>query len=173
MRFRWTVLACAMLAGCSSAKGFTPPGPALDPGAFFTGHERSWGVIEDRGGAPTAVITTDCLGEPEGEDGVHMVQTLTVGRDAPTRREWHLRRTGRNRFEATASDMVGTAHGTTDGRSFHWRWNLAASPGDPLLNVAMHQWMYLMDDGSVVNRTTITKLGVTLAEVTERFARAP
>ncbi len=173
MPARWLTLAatCATLAGCANP-ALSAPGPNLDPLAFFTGHQRSWGVVENRSGAPTAVITTDCRGEAEGPDGLHMVQYLTIGHDAPTRREWHMRRTGPTTYDATANDMVGTAHGVADGRSFHWRWVLATSPGNPLLNVAMHQWMYRMDDGSVVNRTTITKLGITLAEVTERFAPA-
>ena len=40
-------------------------------------------------------------------------------------------------------------------------------------NVVMDQWMYLMDGGSMMNRTTISKLGITLAEVSEEFQTAP
>jgi hypothetical protein len=35
--------------------------------------------------------------------------------------------------------------------------------------VTMQQWMYCMEDGSVTIRTTVTKLGFIVAEVTERF----
>jgi len=48
---------------------------------------------------------------------------------------------------------------------------LALEPGNPVKNVTMDQWWYLMDDGSLLNRTTIRKLGVILAEVTEHFVR--
>jgi len=34
----------------------------------------------------------------------------------------------------------------------------------------MDQWWYLLDDGSMLNRTTISKFGVTLIEVSEHFA---
>ena len=34
----------------------------------------------------------------------------------------------------------------------------------------MRQWMYLAGDGTLMNRT-VTKLGLTLAEVSERFVR--
>ena len=37
----------------------------------------------------------------------------------------------------------------------------------------MDQWWYLLDDGSMLNRTTVRKLGVIVAEVSEHFARAP
>jgi hypothetical protein len=33
--------------------------------------------------------------------------------------------------------------------------------------------MYAMPDGTMMNRTTISKLGVTVAEVSEQFSRVP
>jgi hypothetical protein len=47
------------------------------------------------------------------------------------------------------------------------------SPGDPLKNVTMSQWMYLMPDGTMMNRTVVSKLGITAAEVSEQFSRVP
>ena len=158
-----------VLAACSSPTvgQFAGTGPAFDPVRFFTGHVQSWGVLENRSGAPTSAITTDCVGEPEG-DGLHMVQHLVEGSDRQTR-DWRLRRAGPDRYEATANDIVGTATGETSGRAFHWRYTLALDPGNALKNVQMDQWMYGMADGSMVNRATISKLGVVLAEVTEHF----
>lgn len=165
--------ALLLLLGCSQP---LPPGqiagPAFDPVRFFTGHVRSWGVLEDRGGQPTSVVTTDCVGVADGPDGLRMTQRLVVGTDAPVTRNWMMRRTAPGRFEATANDMVGTATGEAGGRSFHWQWTLALSPGNPLKNVTMDQWWYLQDDGSMLNRTTIRKLGVIAAEVSEHFVPA-
>ncbi len=102
-----------------------------------------------------------------------MSQRLTFGDGSAEAREWHMRRTGADTYEATADDMVGTGRGTAAGHVFHLTWTLASRPGNPLANVAIDQWMYLQDDGAMVNRTTISKLGVTLASVTERFAPEP
>ncbi len=160
------------LAGCSAplpVSAFTGPGPVLDPVRFFTGHVRSWGVVENRSGQPTGVVTTDCEGVAEGTDGLRMTQRLVVSGDAPTVRTWQMRRIGPGRFEATANDMVGRATGEAAGRGFHWRWTLALSPGNPLKNVTMDQWWYLQADGSLLNRTTVRKLGYIAAEVTEHF----
>jgi hypothetical protein len=167
--------ALAALPSCSPplpVARFAATAPAFDPVAFFTGHETSWGVLENRAGGPIAIVTTDCRGTPDGADGVHMVQHLVVD-GTPSTRDWHLRRTGSHDFSATAGDMVGTATGQAYGRVFHWRWVLATKPGQGWRDVTMEQWMYGQADGSMVNRTTITKLGVVLAEVTERFSRAP
>ncbi len=152
--------------------GFAQTGPEFDPVTFFTGHATSWGVLENRGGAPTGIVTTDCQGTAEGTDGLHMIQHVVVdGKDTP--RDWHMRRTGPHTFEATANDMVGTAHGEAQGRVFHWSWVLATKPGNGLRNVLMDQWMSYEDNGSMVNRTSISKLGFVLAEVTEQFQRRP
>jgi len=165
----------AALSSCSPPlpiNRFAATTPVFDPVAFFTGHEKSWGVLENRSGAPAGIVTTDCVGTAEGADGVHMVQHLVLdGKD--TRRDWHMRRTGPHQFQATANDMVGAATGEAQGRVFHWRWILATSPGQSWRNVVMEQWMYLEDNGAMVNRTTISKLGIILAEVTEQFSRAP
>lgn len=160
------------LAGCSDpmpVQKFAASGPALDPVAFFTGHVKSWGVLENRSGGPTSIVLTDCTGVAEGPDGLHMTQRLTIGSDAPVTREWHMKRLSPGQYDATANDMVGTAHGEAAGPAFHWQWTLALSPGNALKNVTMDQWWYLQDDGSLLNRTTVSKLGIIAAEVTEHF----
>jgi hypothetical protein len=167
---RWVLVLGLMvgLTGCGKEKPDLA-GPAFDPVAFFSGHVKSWGVVEDRSGAPEERVETDCVGTSDGADGLTMVQHLNIQGDKPVVRRWSLRRLGDGRFEATANDMVGTAVGSVTGRMFHWQWVWARSPGDPLMNVTMSQWMYRMDDGSALVRTTISKLGVILAEVTEQF----
>ena len=158
------------LAGCAApnVQQFAGTAPAFDPLVFFTGHVRSWGVLEDRYGYPTETITTDCQGTLEGPDRLHMVQHLVEGGMQQTR-DWHMRRMSPTHFEATANDVVGTASGDAAGRAFHWTFTLALKPGNALENVTMDQWMYLQDDGSMINRDTIRKFGVIVAEVTEHF----
>ena len=173
---RWAVLALVVgLSGCGEALpvgSFRDTAPVIDPIRFFTGHVRSWGVLENRAGQPTRIVQTECTGEA-GDGALRMTQRLLVGEDAPVTRTWQMRRAGPGRYEATANDMVGSAVGEASGRAFHWTWTLATSPGNSLKNVDMDQWWYLLDDGSMLNRTTIRKLGVIVAEVSEHFARAP
>jgi hypothetical protein len=163
-----------LLAGCSA-----PLAPAqfagsgsFDPVSFFTGHVTSWGVEENRGGQPTAIVMTDCNGTATGPNSIRMVQTLHVGNAAPQTRIWQFSQTGPGIFTATANDMDGSTTGTASGRAFHWRWILETSPGNALKNVTMDQWMYRMDGGAVVIRTVASKLGITLVQVTEQFHKA-
>ena len=175
MRLITLLCLVAALAGCSKPlkiAAFQHTHPDFDPLIFWTGHTHSWGVVETPGGAPSEIVQTDCIGTQEGPNALHMMQTLTESDGTVRHRDWHLRRLGAGRFAATANDIVGTAEGQAAGRVFHWSWVWAVSPGNPLKTVTMHQWMYLMPDGTMMNRTVITKLGVTLAEVSEQFSRA-
>lgn len=164
----------SLLAGCdqkASAPAMTGTGSAFDPMEFFDGHTHSWGVIEGRSGAPTEPIVTDSHGWTDAANRLRMIQHLSFQDGRTQDRDWTLWRTGSGRFEATANDMVGTAKGEVDGRMFHWQWVLARSPGNMLMDVTMNQWMYRLEDGSVMIRTTVTKLGIIVAEVSEQFIR--
>ncbi len=164
------LLGLLLLAGCAEPLPLTAfDGPDFDPVRFFTGHVTSWGVMETPFGAPSSIVTTDCRGRAAGVDELDMTQTLVIGHDAPQKRTWHMRRIAPGQFEATANDMVGTASGEAFGRAFHWHWTLALQPGNSLKNVTMEQWWYLQEDGSMLNRTLVTKAGVIAAEVTEHF----
>jgi hypothetical protein len=172
MRRNLCLLAVLALAGCDKPlpmARFAGTAPAFDPIAFWTGHHRSWGVLETRGGAPTDTVVTDCVGTRQPDGTLHMVQSLTLGDGSVSHRDWHLRRTGPHSYAATANDMVGEAQGTESGRVFHWRWILALSPGNALKNIVMDQWMYLYDGGSMMNHTTISKFGLVVAQVSETF----
>ena len=173
MRYFLCLCALLLVVGCAAPlkpEAFASTEPAFDPVTFWTGRTASWGVVENGDGAPTSVVKTTTEATAEGADGLYMVQhVITGGKD--TVRYWHMRRLGGGQFEATANDMVGTARGRASGRTFHWSWRLATRPGNALYNVRLEQWMYLADNGTLMNRTIITKLGVRLAEVSEQFIR--
>jgi hypothetical protein len=167
-------LVLSLTAGCAEKPALSMPSgdlPPFDPMAFFEGHTHSWGVIESRSGAPTESVVTDSHADIDATNRLHMAQHLAFQDGTMQQRDWVLWRSGPNQFEATANDMVGVAKGETDGRMFHWQWVLARSPGNPLMNVTMNQWMYRMQDGSVTIRSTVSKLGFIVAEVTEQFVR--
>ena len=173
---RLALAALLVLGGCSrplGPAGFSASGAVFDPLAFFTGHVTSWGVEENRGGAPIAIVTTDCQGVASGPGAIRMVQVLRIGAARPQTRIWQMRRIDAGHYVATANDMAGHADGVVAGRVLHWRWVLRADPGDALADVTMEQWLYQMDDGAVVIRTVITKLGVRLLQVTEQFEKQP
>jgi len=160
-------------AGCASMKpsDFAANEPKFDPVAYFTGHTTSSGVLETRGGQPKERVTTETFGRREG-NLLLLEQDLRFGARPKQHRSWRIRKLDEHRYEATANDMVGIARGEAYGNVFHWSFTLALSPGNPLANVRMSQWMYLQPDGrTMVNHTTIQKFGFVAAQVTEQFRR--
>ncbi len=173
MIFRFLGLGLILFGtGCASMKvsEFAEGRPLLDPAQFFTGKTSSTGVMENRAGAPMRRVTTQTSGLWEG-DTLMLEQDLQMdGKDQ--HRSWRIRKLDAHRYEATANDMVGRAIGEAYGNVFHWSFTLALSPGNPLANVQMSQWMYLQPDGrTLLNHSTIRKLGIVVAQVSEQFRR--
>lgn len=169
----FALCAAFLMTGCATMQviDFAGQQPHFDPTQFFSGRTESHGVMENRGGAPTRRVTTKTWGHWE-DATLHLEQDLVFSDGQRQHRSWRIRKVDAHRYEATANDMVGTATGTAYGNVFHWTFILALSPGDPLGNVQMSQWMYLQPDGrTMVNHTTIRKFGFVVAQVTEQFRR--
>jgi len=150
---------------------FDHTGRTFDPTRFFSGRTTSYGVMENRGGAPKQIVTTTTTGQ-WAADTLRLEQDFVLGSSKPQRRSWRIRKLDAHRYEATANDIRGTVRGEAYGNVFHWSFTLALSAGNPLANVRMSQWMYLQPDGkTMVNHSTIRKFGIVLAHVTEQFRK--
>lgn len=173
LRLTLPLLLSLAITGCASLppQDFAYSGPPFDPLAFFTGHVRSWGVFENRAGQPTRRFTTESTGRLQG-DTLVLDQEFTYDGDRHQTRHWRIRRVDVHHFEATANDVVGKATGEAYGNAFRWEYTVALKPGNPLYDVRLKQWMYLQAGSrTMVNRATIRKLGVEVAQVTEFFRR--
>jgi hypothetical protein len=161
-----------LAAGCTVAMGgcasqplalFQNGRPRLEPEKYFAGYTHSWGLFETRSGAPRELLATETSGRLEG--GVlRFEQNLTFGSGKKMHRSWLIVRTDANHYTATGTGISGNA--------FHLDFTLDAVPGNPLDHVHMSQWMYLQSDGvTLINRDTLTKAGVIVAEITECFEK--
>jgi hypothetical protein len=111
------------------------------------------------------------MGRREG-DALVITQDFTFEDGHRQQRVFRVRRIDDHRYEATANDMVGVSRGEAYGNTFHWEYTIALRPGNPLANVRFKLWMYLQADGeTMINRVTVSKLGVILSETTEHFHR--
>lgn len=166
---------CLLVASCSPYQpaDFAADGPTFDPARFFVGRTASWGVIESRGGAPLRRLRTATSGRLDG-DLLVVDQRLTFD-DGETRdRTWRLTRRDDHAYAVTASDIAGEGRAERYGRAFKMVYDLQLTPGSRWRTLHATQWLYLMDDGStVLSRLTLSKLGVTVAMVSEVFQRMP
>ena len=115
-------------------------------------------MVETASGAPNEAFTTDMTGTRLPDGGLSLKQDFSFADGTRSTRVWTYRQTGDHSFEGTAADVAGPARGEAYGNLFHEIYTLELDPGNALKNVAMEQWMYLEDDGTMVNRVTIRKL---------------
>jgi len=162
-----------VINGCRSMEpaSFAGERPLFEPEKFFEGRVQSWGVIENRAGNPTSRFRVDVKGRRE-TTGLIITQHFFFQDGRRQQRTWLLRRIDGHRYEATSEDVVGLARGEAHGNAFRWEYSLSLKRGNPLMNVRMKHWMYLQNDGqTMINRVTITKLGIVVARITEQFRR--
>ena len=162
-----------LLAGCASMKpaAFEKSEPKLDPVKFFGGRTRSTGVIETPGGKPSTRITTETQGKLV--DGVlHIEQDLYPEGGKKNHRVFVLQQIDAHHVNATADDIVGTAHGLLYGNQFSWTFRHTMVNRKFIRHVRMSQYMYLMPDGqTLIIRSVVRKFGFKLAQITEQFQK--
>ncbi len=159
------------LAGCASKSitAFEKGRPVFAPEKYFAGHTHSWGIFETRSGQPTENLTTTTDGHWEA-DGLHFEQDLIFESGKKSHRSWLIHRLDGHHYSATGTGIVGVAHGEAYGNAFHLDFTIDALPGNPLGHLHMSQWMYYQADGvTMVNRDTLTKAGVIVAQISEQF----
>jgi len=162
----------AMSAGCSSPDPaqYAKEQPRLDIQAYFNGTLDAHGMFQDRSGdvVKRFVVVMRCTWQ--GDTGV-LDEDFVYSDGTRQKRVWTLKKTGEGRFTATAPDVVGTAEGTVSGNALRWKYVLALPVDGKVMNVDMDDWMFLIDDKVMLNRTAMSKFGVNVGNVTLSFSK--
>ncbi len=144
--------------------------PALDVQTYFNGTLDAHGMFQDRFGKVVKrfVVVMRCTWV--GDIGT-LDEDFVYSDGTKQKRVWTLRKTSPTTFTATAPDVVGTAEGIVSGNSLRWRYVLSLPVGERIIDVHMDDWMFLIDDKVMLNRTAMSKLGVDLGNVTLSFSK--
>jgi hypothetical protein len=167
-------LGALTLAGCAGPGigEYATEKPVLDLRSYFNGRVDGWGVFTDRAGKVVKrfVVRMDCRWQ--GDEGV-LDEDFTYSDGTRQRRIWHITRGADGAYTGRADDVVGTATGQARGNALRWNYTLALPVEGRTWHVQMDDWMYLMDDTVMLNKTSMTKFGVRLGEVTLSFTKRP
>lgn len=162
------------IAGCSTPtpETYAKQTPALDVTKYFNGTLDAHGMFQDRSGEVIKrfVVVMRCTWN--GDTGV-LDEDFVYSDGTRQKRIWTLTRTGPRTFTATAADVVGTARGTVSGNALRWQYVLALPVDGKVINMDMDDWMFLIDDKVMLNRTAMSKFGVNLGSVTLSFTKRP
>lgn len=162
------------LAGCGSVDidKYAMEKPELDLRSYFNGTLDAHGIFQDRSGEVVRRFHVLIEASWEGDTGV-LDEHFTYSDGTTQRRVWTIVRHDRNRYTGRADDVVGEAVGEARGNALRWRYVLALPVGDKVYNVDFDDWMFLMDDRVMLNRSVMSKFGFRLGEVTLSFYKRP
>lgn len=159
-----------LLSACSSVTPAAYHGqqPELRLESYFNGPLTADGLVFDRSGKVVRRFHVELLGVWHGDRGT-LTEHFTYSDGKTQERVWHLQRQGsadgQRRYTGTAGDIVGTAAGSADGNAFHWNYVLALPYHGHVIDVHMNDWMYLMNQHVLLNRTDMSKFGFNLASL--------
>ena len=162
--------AVALLSGCAAPKAtdYAQETPVLDLSRYFNGRLQAHGMFQDRFGKVVKRFTVAVDGKWTGNQGV-LDEQFSYSDGSTDSRVWHLTQHPDGRVTGTAADVVGEAVGQMAGNSFHWQYTLRQPIGDSVYEVQMDDWMVMVDERVVLNRTRMRKLGIHLGDVTLSF----
>ena len=147
---------------------YAADGPVLDIREALGGRYLSEGVIFDYTGRAKARFKAVMTGQFSASGGV-LDEEFTYASGAKQTRQWRLNFLSAETFSATADDIIGEASGTISGNTIRMQYKLRLSEdaGGHVLDVV--DWMYLTDEGTIINRSEMRKFGLKVAELNAVF----
>ncbi|MGY6549325.1 MAG: DUF3833 domain-containing protein [Roseinatronobacter sp.] len=138
--------------------------PRVDIRQHLSGPLRCEGVIYGPMGRVTSRFVADMEGHWDGNRGV-LSEKFTYDSGTRQDREWRLTIGNDGRVLADADDLVGQGTGQQDGATLQLNYTirLPESAGGHALQVT--DWMYLIDEKTIVNRSQFRKFGIKVAEL--------
>ena len=171
MRWILSFTVAMLMTGCATLtpQDYAKETPKLDLAAYFNGRVDGWGMVQDRSGKVLRrmVVEIDC--KWNGNEGV-LDESFQWSDGKTEKRVWKIRKDG-DRYLGTAGDVVGEAKGEAAGNALRWSYILALPVGDSTYHMDMDDWMWMIDDKTLANRTTMTKFGVRVAEISIFFRK--
>lgn len=155
-----------IIAGCSSPllSDYQQTTPVFKLEEFFNGELIAYGMVLDRGGKLTRRFKADLIANWEDDNGV-IDEQFYFDDDEKATRVWRLTKTAPNQYEGQAGDVIGIARGETSGSALYWQYEMTINVDGSDYRVTLDDWMYLLDDKRLFNKTDILKFGFKVGEI--------
>ncbi len=139
-------------------------GPAFDIQTHLAGDMISEGIIYGPTGRVATRFVAEMQGDWSGNTGTLAEQFSYAGAGTQSRK-WYLKMGENGAFTATADDLVGEGIGQQSGATVRMTYKIRLTPeaGGHVLSVT--DWMYLMENGTIMNKSVMRKFGLPVAEL--------
>ncbi|WP_041511718.1 DUF3833 domain-containing protein [Shewanella sp. cp20] len=155
-----------LLGGCGSAslEDYRDTSPALHLDQFFDGKLKAYGIVLDRSGTLIRRFEVDLLAHWQGDSG-EIKEWFVFDDGERTTRTWQLTKLSDGSYQGSAEDVVGIALGRTRGAALFWQYQLEIPIDGEIYEVTLDDWMFLLDEKRLFNKTEMSKFGFKVGEV--------
>lgn len=155
-----------LLSSCStSIDHYKDSEPRLALETFFNGKLRAFGMVQDFRNQVTRRFRVEMQGRWKGDEGV-LEEDFYYADGETQRRVWYLTRLPDGRYQGRADDVIGIADGKTEGYALNWQYTLQVPIEGETYAFDLNDWMYLIAPNQLINRATMNKFGLPVAEIT-------
>lgn len=156
-----------MLCGCgkTDVQSYAAETPVMAFDRFFSGPTTGHGIVQDRSGRVIRRFVVEMTGSWSGDQG-RLDEHFTYSDGEKQHRTWNVRKLTDNSFTATAADIVGEARGESAGNAIRWNYVMTIPLEKHKVNIAFDDWMFMADDGLIINRSVMKKFGVRVGDIT-------
>lgn len=161
-----------LLAGCGTVpvEQYRDERPAMDLRRYFDGTVDAWGMFQDRSGKVVKRFYVKIDAQWSGDTGI-LDEHFEYSDGTRSRRVWTITRLDDHRYRGTADDVVGEARGEAYGNALRWQYVLKLDVDGKTWEVDFDDWMYMVDDQVMLNRSVMSKFGFRLGEVILSFRK--
>ena len=138
---------------------------------YFEGKTLASGVFEGRSGDVKRRFTVEMMGRADGSTLV-LEEQFDFDDGERQQRIWTLTRGNGQSFTGTSADSVSEAHGGFEQGRAYMRSSLRLKVGSRQVAMRFDDVFYDAGGGAVVNRSTVSKWGITLGQVIILFRKA-
>lgn len=170
MKFMKGVLIMGLLtflSGCAAPKveSYQGAGPSLELKEYFSGPIKAWGLVQDSSGKVTRRFDVEMVGSWDGDVGT-LKEKFNYYDGKTQERTWTITKIADQQYEGRADDILDHADGQVSGNAMRWAYKMDLEVGEKTYRIKFDDWMFLMNDGVLINRSYLKKFGLTVAELT-------
>ena len=174
MKIIFTLLITVLLTNCSGNNmkpiDFKDKKPRLIIEDYLSGDVKAWGILQNRSGKVTRQFSAILNGKWDGSKLI-LDEVFNWSDGEKQTRQWTMKKMDDHHYEATASDVVGTAKGYSYGPTFKLEYVLLVPVKGKEMKITFDDWIFKQDDKIAINRATMTKFGIKVAELTVFFQK--
>ena len=173
MKKIFIILFTIFLTGCAKdmkPTDFKDQKPRLVIEKYLSGNVKAWGVLQNRSGKVTRQFKADLNGKWDGNTLI-LDEIFNWNDGEKQTRKWTIKKIDEHNYEGTASDVVGKAIGYSYGPAFKFEYVLLVPIKGKNIKITFDDWIFMQDERVAINRATMTKFGIKVAELTVFFQK--